>query len=135
MRCLRCADLILVCFSVSASPAALTSLLSEHRVTRLVLVPMLLRALLDTAWERQASPTADRSAGGFAGSARESKTQPQLSHLPLLRVMVSSGEPLRAELAARFRRLFPGQCAFFFDAKHDPDRALCASCRRQTPRF
>lgn len=94
---------------MSASPAALTSLLIEHRVTRLVLVPTLLRALLDTAWERQAAPTADRSAGGFAGSARESKTHQQHSHLPPLRVVVSSGEPLRAELAARFQRLFPGE--------------------------
>jgi surfactin family lipopeptide synthetase C len=62
--------------------AAFTSLLADHRVTRIWLVPSLLRALL--------------------------VTQPDLqSRLPELKFWVSSGEELKAELLELFRRTMP----------------------------
>ncbi|HEU0301047.1 MAG TPA: condensation domain-containing protein, partial [Longimicrobium sp.] len=65
-----------------ADVAALVRLLAEHRVTRIVLVPSLLAALLD-AEERLGE------------------------RLPALRLWVCSGEALPAALAARFRRACP----------------------------
>ncbi|MFJ6556519.1 amino acid adenylation domain-containing protein [Streptomyces luteogriseus] len=63
---------------------ALVAALAEHRVTRIVLVPSLLRALLDTVPD-------------LAGE------------LPALRLWVSSGEALPADLAGRFLKTLQGR--------------------------
>jgi amino acid adenylation domain-containing protein len=68
---------------VAGEPALLVDELERHRVTRLVLVPSLLRALLDEV------PDLDR-------------------RLPHLRLWVSSGEALPAALARQFRERLPG---------------------------
>ena len=65
------------------SPARLLAALAEQRVTRLILVPSLLRVMLDTL---------------EAGGPRPER----------LRYLVSSGEALRADLARRCLRLLPG---------------------------
>ncbi|MCB5909703.1 non-ribosomal peptide synthetase [Streptomyces pinistramenti] len=68
----------------TADPARLVDRLREHRVTRLVVVPTLLRILLDD--------------------------QPDLHRrLPDLHTWVSSGEELGADLAERFHRCLPGR--------------------------
>lgn len=67
-----------------ADPPALVAALAEHRVTRIVLVPSLLRNILDTV----------------PGIADE---------LPTLRLCVSSGEALPADLAGRFLKALPGR--------------------------
>ncbi|HVO63601.1 MAG TPA: amino acid adenylation domain-containing protein [Terriglobales bacterium] len=64
------------------NPAEFIHMLVEHRVTRLVLVPSLLRTLLDF----------DPKVG---------------DKLPDLRLCTASGEEVAADLAQRFRRLFP----------------------------
>jgi amino acid adenylation domain-containing protein len=64
-------------------PRRLAAALRDHRATRLVLVPTLLRALLDAV----------------PGLGRE---------LPALRSCTTSGEPLPPDLALRFRRAAPG---------------------------
>lgn len=75
---------VIVPDSVVGDPSELVSALAEHRVTRLVLVPSLLRLLLDTV--------------------------PDLTQrLPALRLWVSSGEALPVELAARFHQAAPGR--------------------------
>jgi amino acid adenylation domain-containing protein len=75
---------VIVPDSVGKDPAALIATLAAERVTRLVLVPALLRALLDTA--------------------------PDLGQrLPTLRLWVSSGEPLTSDLVERFRMALPGR--------------------------
>ncbi|HYB44046.1 MAG TPA: amino acid adenylation domain-containing protein [Candidatus Methylomirabilis sp.] len=67
---------------VVAEPRRLIAALAEHRVTRIVLVPSLLRAMLET--------------------------EPDLgARLPDLRFWVSSGEALGSDLARRFRAAFP----------------------------
>nr|VFJ54365.1 MAG: amino acid adenylation domain-containing protein [Candidatus Kentron sp. FW] len=64
-------------------PRALIPILGRYRVTRLVLVPSLLRAILDTFDE--------------------------LSHqLPHLKLWISSGESLPPDLVQRFHRAMPG---------------------------
>ncbi|MGW0943108.1 amino acid adenylation domain-containing protein [Streptomyces sp. NPDC002623] len=70
--------------SLLMDPPALVAVLAEHRVTRIVLVPSLLRTLLDTV----------------PGLADE---------LPGLRLWVSSGEALPADLAGRFLDTLPGR--------------------------
>jgi amino acid adenylation domain-containing protein len=65
-------------------PHVLVGMLAAHRVSRLVLVPSLLRTLLDTVPDLAA-------------------------RLPALRFWVSSGEPLTADLAARFLAVLPGR--------------------------
>ncbi|MFK0289756.1 amino acid adenylation domain-containing protein [Streptomyces sp. NPDC090442] len=68
----------------TADPERLVGRLRAHRVTRLVVVPSLLRMLLDD--------------------------QPDLHlHLPHLHTWVSSGEALGADLAERFHRCLPGR--------------------------
>ncbi|WP_341716417.1 amino acid adenylation domain-containing protein [Micromonospora sp. FIMYZ51] len=67
-----------------ADVPALVSTLGEHRVTRLVLVPSLLRVILDTV--------------------------PDLADVvPELDLWVSSGEPLTADLVAAFHAALPGR--------------------------
>ncbi|HEX8699362.1 MAG TPA: non-ribosomal peptide synthetase, partial [Myxococcaceae bacterium] len=65
------------------TPARLLSVLAEQRVTRLIVVPSLLRVMLDTL---------------EAGGPRPER----------LRYLVSSGEALRTDLARRCLRLLPG---------------------------
>lgn len=67
--------------AIAQDPAALADYLERHRVTRLTAVPSLLEAML--AWR---------------GAARK---------LAALRLCFSSGEPLTADLAARWRRALP----------------------------
>ncbi len=68
---------------VVREPRRLIQVLADHRVTRIVLVPSLLRALLETA--------------------------PALgSRVPHLRIWVSSGEALGRDLVRRFRDAVPG---------------------------
>jgi amino acid adenylation domain-containing protein len=69
--------------AVAKDPELLVRRLRRHRVTRIVLVPSLLRAMVDTC-------------------------APLLGRLGDLKFCVSSGESLPAELAARFRSLLPG---------------------------
>ncbi|HKQ72778.1 MAG TPA: amino acid adenylation domain-containing protein [Blastocatellia bacterium] len=69
--------------STVKDPMALTRMLSEQRVTRLVLVPSLLRALLDYYRDNP---------GEYRG----------------VKLWVSSGERLPLELASRFAELMPG---------------------------
>jgi amino acid adenylation domain-containing protein len=69
---------------VVKNPQALNRYLAAHRITRIVLVPSLLRALLDD----------------FEG----------FNHpLPRLRFWISSGEALPLELSERFREVMPGR--------------------------
>jgi amino acid adenylation domain-containing protein len=67
---------------VVRDPEALLQSLAENRVTRIVLVPSLLRALLDHAPNLQ-------------------------ERVPRLKLWTCSGEALSGELAARFRQSFP----------------------------
>ena len=69
-------------------PRALVALLAEYRVSRMMLVPSLLRMLLDA----------------HAGHDTELAAQ-----LPLLREWCIGGEPLTAELARRFADAMPGR--------------------------
>jgi acyl-coenzyme A synthetase/AMP-(fatty) acid ligase/acyl carrier protein len=74
---------VLVPDEEARDPAALVEQLSRHGVTRIVLVPSLLRALLEA--------------------------QPELgAACPRLRLAVTSGEELPAELARRFAAALPG---------------------------
>ncbi|MET0396749.1 MAG: amino acid adenylation domain-containing protein, partial [Longimicrobiaceae bacterium] len=74
---------VLVPDEEARDPEALVEHLSRHGVTRIVLVPSLLRALLDA--------------------------RPELGALcPRLRLVVTSGEELPAELARRFAAALPG---------------------------
>jgi amino acid adenylation domain-containing protein len=67
---------------VAKSPHALIAALARHRVTRLVLVPSLLRAMLEA--------------------------EPELMHrLPHLKYWISSGEALSHDLIRRFREIAP----------------------------
>lgn len=77
--------LVVVPDEVATDPLSLPEFLRAHVVTHLVLVPSLLRALLD------ALPLDALSEGG----------------IPSLRSCISSGEPLEPELARRFRAAFP----------------------------
>ena len=68
--------------AVVKSPPALITALAEHRVTRLVLVPALLRAMLDA--------------------------EPKIaSRLPHLKYWISSGEAIEPNLIRRFREIAP----------------------------
>jgi amino acid adenylation domain-containing protein len=67
---------------VAKSPQALVAALAEHQVTRIVLVPSLLRAILDSDPD-----IADR--------------------LPHLKYWISSGEALSLDLGQRFRAILP----------------------------
>ena len=68
---------------VVREPRLLIQMLADHRVTRIVLVPALLRAMLEA--------------------------EPELgARLPHLRLWVSSGEALSRDLARRFRESAPG---------------------------
>jgi amino acid adenylation domain-containing protein len=72
--------------------------LARHEVTRLVLVPSLLRALLEAGEE----------AGADAGPATGPATGQALGErLPLLRYWVCSGETLPMQLVRRFRDALP----------------------------
>ncbi|QLH48433.1 MAG: amino acid adenylation domain-containing protein [Candidatus Accumulibacter cognatus] len=96
-------------------PQNLVALLAEYRVTRMMLVPSLLRMLLD---------------------AHEVSNAPNqlAARLPLLREWCIGGEPLSTELARRFARALPGRLllnlyglseafdACFFDAGQLADR-------------
>ncbi|MEK8169691.1 AMP-binding protein [Streptomyces sp. M19] len=74
--------LVLLGAEDTADPGRLVDRLRAHRVTRLLVVPTLLRILLDD--------------------------QPDLHRrLPDLRTWISSGEPLDADLAERFHRRLP----------------------------
>lgn len=75
--------LVVMADEVVLDPNLLVAALAEHRVTRIVLVPSLLRALLQV-------PDAAR-------------------RLPELALWVSSGEPLRVELVDRFHKAMPGK--------------------------
>jgi amino acid adenylation domain-containing protein len=73
---------VMVPDDVAKSPHALIAALGKHRVTRLVLVPSLLNAMLDA--------------------------DPQIAHhLPHLKYWISSGEALSLNLVRRFRELAP----------------------------
>ncbi|MEF8769775.1 MAG: amino acid adenylation domain-containing protein [Candidatus Accumulibacter phosphatis] len=75
---------------VLLDPQAMVALLAEYRVTRMMLVPSLLRMLLD---------------------AHEVSNAPNqlAARLPLLREWCIGGEPLGIELARRFARALPGR--------------------------
>lgn len=81
---LRGVPLVILPDAVVKDPRALVQALVTQHVTRLSLVPTLLRAIVDA--------------------------HPDLSALSELRLVISSGEPLRAELAGDFLRAAPG-CA------------------------
>jgi len=69
---------------VAKSPHDLVTALAEHRVTRLVLVPSLLSAMLDS--------------------------EPDIAHrLPNLKFWISSGEALNLNLIGRLREMAPGR--------------------------
>jgi amino acid adenylation domain-containing protein len=68
---------------VAADPRALIDLVTTHRVTRLVVVPSLLRALVEIGPDARAVPAS-------------------------LRLVITSGERLPADLAAAFRARWPG---------------------------
>jgi amino acid adenylation domain-containing protein len=73
---------VMIADEVVKSPRALISALAKHRVTRLVLVPSLLSAMLE------AEPDIAKA-------------------VPQLKYWVSSGEALSQDLTRRFRRAFP----------------------------
>ncbi|MFN8058855.1 MAG: amino acid adenylation domain-containing protein [Vicinamibacterales bacterium] len=79
--------LVVIPDDVVASPAELVRELSRHRVTRVTLVPSLLKAVLD------ACPTL-------------------ASDFPTWRLCVASGEALPASLATRFKAAMPGARLF-----------------------
>jgi amino acid adenylation domain-containing protein len=76
--------LVIIPDGVLKDPALFLGALEANSVTRLVLVPSLLRVLLDT--------TSDLNA-----------------RLPRLKIWATSGEALPAELAQRFKELLPGR--------------------------
>ena len=81
---LRGLPLVVIPDAVLKDPATFVAALAESGVTRLVLVPSLLRVLLDTV------PDLDRK-------------------LPRLKVWATSGEALSPELARRWRERLPGR--------------------------
>ncbi|MGV9883859.1 amino acid adenylation domain-containing protein [Streptomyces sp. NPDC003006] len=80
----RGVPIVVLSQSLLVDPPALVRVLARHRVTRIVLVPSLLRSLLDTV-------------DGLA------------AELPDLRLWVSSGEALPVDLAGRFLTDLPGR--------------------------
>ncbi|NEQ48313.1 MAG: amino acid adenylation domain-containing protein [Leptolyngbya sp. SIOISBB] len=72
--------LLLTPDEIANDPAQLVPFLAQHRVSRIVMVPSLLQAILSV---------------------------PQVSQLAHLKLWISSGEALSAELVQRFRQIFP----------------------------
>jgi amino acid adenylation domain-containing protein len=100
---------VVISDEVAQDPARLVEALADARVTRIVLVPSLLSALLNSLGDLQ-------------------------SRLPDLALWVTSGEPLMAELARRFRKTLPGRTLLnLYGSSEVSADVTCAEITRSGP--